>query len=90
MKYKTKKIIIRAVALFTVLALLLLFASMFTGCARPEDLPQSKRAMITLPNGEVVEGEVDSCIRCSDGWMEIVVDGVIYNVHTRNVVIIEE
>lgn len=90
MKFKVRIFVVKAVALISALAILLTLASVLSGCARPEDLPQSTRAMIQLPNGEVVEGEMSSYSRWSEGWMKIVIDGVTYTVNEINVVIIEK
>ena len=47
------------------------------------------RAIIQLPNGEVVEGKVDRWTDFEDGdQLQIVIDGVTYLVHSTNAVLI--
>jgi hypothetical protein len=92
MKFKVRMSFIQSVAVIYVLAMLLtlVIALTLSSCGRPEDLPQSKTAIVQLPDGEVVEGEVSDVMRWSDGWIEIVIDGVKYKTNEINVVIIEK
>lgn len=47
------------------------------------------RAIIALPNGEVIEGDVDTWTDYSDGdQIQVVIDGTTYLVHSSNVVLI--
>lgn len=49
------------------------------------------RAIISLPNGEVVEGKVDSWRDFADGdQLQVKIDGVTYLTHSKNVVLIDE
>lgn len=49
------------------------------------------RAIISLPNGEVIEGKVDSWTDFEDGdQIQVKIDGVIYLVHSEDVVLIAE
>ena len=49
------------------------------------------RAIISLPNGEVVEGKVDSWRDFEDGdQLQVKIDGVTYLTHSTNVVLIDE
>lgn len=49
------------------------------------------RAIISLPNGEVVEGKVDSWRDFEDGdQLQVKIDGVTYLTHSMNVVLIDE
>lgn len=97
MKNKTRNFIKRATALIIVLALFAFIALMFFGCAETTDVRASSAdssetagtyAIIKLPNGEIVEGEVT---RYTTGYasVQIVIDGVKYITQQSNVVIIK-
>ena len=48
-------------------------------------------AIITLPNGEIVEGDVTSWMDYQDSdSIQIVIDGVTYYTHINNVVLIDK
>lgn len=47
-------------------------------------------AIIGLPNGEVVEGEVESWNDYDGEQLQIVIDGATYLTHSENIVLIEE
>lgn len=50
-----------------------------------------ERAIISLPNGEVVDGKVQSWTDYEDGdQIQIKIDGVTYLVHASQVVLISE
>ncbi len=49
------------------------------------------RAIISLPNGEVVEGKIDSWTDYEDGdQIQVKINGVTYLVHSSDVVLIKE
>ena len=49
------------------------------------------KAIIYLPNGKIVEGEIDSWTDYDDGdQIQVKIDGVTYLVHSTNVVLIKE
>lgn len=48
------------------------------------------RAIIHLPNGEVVEGSVDSWKDFDGDQLQVKIDGVTYLTHAENVVLIAE
>lgn len=49
------------------------------------------RAIVSLPNGELVEGDVESWKDYEDGdQIQVKIDGVTYLVHSANVVLISE
>lgn len=82
-----KKLAMMAVALALMLSL--------CGCTSntsDESLPVIKRiAIISLPNGEFVEGEVEHYTYGStSGISTVIVDGVKYQTHAVNIVIITE
>ena len=84
-----KKII--AVLLVAVIALSL---ALFTvGCNKQMvDLTYSyERAIICLPNGEIVEGRVSSWTDFEDGdQIQVKIDGKTYLVHSSKVVLISD
>jgi len=47
-------------------------------------------AIIGLPNGEVVEGEVESWNDYDGEQLQIVIDGATYLTHSENIVLIAE
>lgn len=64
-----------------------------TGCNKQViDLTYSyERAIISLPNGEVVDGKVQSWTDYEDGdQIQVKIDGVTYLVHSSQVVLISE
>lgn len=56
------------------------------------DFTQSyERAIIYLPNGEVIEGKVSSWTDYEDGdQIQVKIDGKTYLVHSSNIVLISE
>lgn len=49
------------------------------------------RAILALPNGETVEGEIQSWTDYADGdQIQVKIDGVTYLVHSEDVVLIAE
>lgn len=49
------------------------------------------RAIVYLPNGQVIEGKVESWKDYEDGdQIQVRIDGVTYLTHASNVVLIEE
>jgi hypothetical protein len=79
-----------------VICVCLLIVSMmglFAGCGNRQlfDTTYSfERAIIRLPNGEVVEGKVNSWLDYEGESVQIVIDGVTYYTQTSNVVLISE
>ena len=50
-----------------------------------------ERAIISLPNGEIVEGKVQSWTDFEDGdQIQVKIDGVTYLVHASQIVLISE
>jgi hypothetical protein len=71
-------------AILMVLALVLL-----SGCdIRKASVDIGKYAIISLPNGEVVEGEIESITRWSSSYFEIEINGVEYFVHPLKIAIV--
>ena len=68
-------------------------AMFLSGCNKQViDLTYSyERAIISLPNGEIVDGKVQSWTDYEDGdQIQVKIDGVIYLVHASQVVLISE
>ena len=83
-----KKYIAIAVAAVLCIGVLLL-----AGCNKQlVDMTYSyEYAIISLPNGEIVEGKVTSWTDFEDGdQLQIKIDGKTYLVHSSNVVLISE
>lgn len=79
------------IVVIILLAVLMIFV--MVGCNyQMVDLTYSfERAMMFLPNGEVIEGEVDSWMDYENSdQIQIVIDGVTYLTHISNVVLISE
>lgn len=71
----------------------IILAISLTGCNKQiVDLTYSyERAIISLPNGEIVEGKVQSWTDFEDGdQIQVKIDGVTYLVHASQVVLISE
>ena len=74
-----------------VLALILVF--LMAGCNKQMvDLTYSyERAVLSLPNGEVIEGKVSSWTDFEDGdQIQVRIDGKTYLVHSSNIVLISD
>ncbi len=83
-----KKIIAVLLAVIALLSMMLI-----TGCNKQMvDLTYSyERAIILLPNGEVVEGRVSSWTDFEDGdQIQVKIEGKTYLVHSSNVVLISD
>ena len=80
-----KKNIVISLLIVTMLAL-------FSGCNRQvfDTTYSYERAIIRLPNGEVVDGEVSSWRDYDGESIQIVIDGVTYYTQASNVVLISE
>ncbi|HOJ47408.1 MAG TPA: hypothetical protein PLD48_00870 [Bacillota bacterium] len=67
---------------------------LFGGCGNKQiiDLTYTfNRAIIELPNGEIVEGKVDSWRDFADGdQIQVVIDGKTYLVHSSRIVLIKD
>ena len=68
-------------------------AGLLTGCNRQiiDTTYSYERAIIGLPNGEVIEGKVQSWKDYDDGdQIQVKIDGKQYLVHSEDVVLISE
>ena len=74
-----------------ILALLMVLST--TGCGNYTyfDFQYTfNRAIIQLPDGEVVEGKIDSWTDYEGDQLQIEIDGTVYLVHAANAVMIAE
>ena len=73
---------------------LMMTATMLFGCGNKQifDTTYSfNKAIISLPNGQVIDGKVDNWTDYDDGdQIQVKIDGVVYLVHSSNVVLIKE
>ena len=87
-KRRTKRTINHIAAII----LAILSIMMLVGCNRqPVDLTYSyDRAIIKLPNGEIIDGKCSSWRDYEDGdQIQIVIDGTTYLTHISNAVLIK-
>ena len=78
---------------FTITIATILLAMSLSGCNKQVvDLTYSyERAIISLPNGEIIDGKVQSWTDYEDGdQIQVKIDGVTYLVHSSQVVLISE
>ena len=84
---RKKPLVIAALALAAAVLLVL------AGCNKQMvDLTYSyERAVLSLPNGEVIEGKVSSWTDFEDGdQIQVRIDGKTYLVHSSNIVLISD
>lgn len=77
----------------TALVSALVLVLMLTGCNKQMvDLTYSyERAILSLPNGQVIEGKVSSWTDFEDGdQIQVRIDGKTYLVHSSNIVLISD
>ena len=83
----------KIIAILLAAAITLGLAAIITGCNKQMvDLTYSyEYAIISLPNGEVVEGKVSSWTDFEDGdQIQVKIDGKTYLVHSSNIVLISD
>ena len=89
-----KKSIFEAFLLIIVIvAVLFICVTLLTSCNQQvaDTTYKFDRAIIYLPNGEIVEGEVDSWCDYEDSdQIQVTIDGTTYYCHHSNVVLIKE
>lgn len=85
-----KKIISVLLAVVMVLSIM----CSLTGCGNKQLFDTTytfDTAIISLPDGTVVKGEVDSWTDYEDGdQIQVVIDGVTYLVHSTNIVLVQD
>lgn len=83
----------RIVTAFAMVMILLSGILTLSGCNKQMvDLTYSyERAILMLPNGEVIEGKVSSWTDFDDGdQIQVRIDGKTYLVHSSNIVLISD
>ena len=83
----------KMIAIVLAAAIVLSLAATMTGCNKQMvDLTYSyEYAIISLPNGEVVEGKVSSWTDFEDGdQIQVKINGKTYLVHSSNIVLISD
>ena len=74
--------------------LLALATATLSGCGNKQFFDTTytfNKAIISLPNGQVVEGKIDSWTDYEDGdQIQVKINGVTYLVHSSDVVLIKE
>lgn len=82
------------ILIIAAMVLMLAVACLLTGCGNMQMFDTTytfNRAIISLPNGEVIEGKVDSWTDFEDGdQLQVVINGVTYLTHATNVVLISK
>jgi hypothetical protein len=76
-----------------VLLVLVIVLTVLTGCNRQlfDTTYSFDRAIISLPNGKIIEGKIDSWIDYEDGdQIQVKVNGTTYLVHSSNIALIAE
>lgn len=78
----------------TIIVIALFILVTVTGCSNRQLIDITNRfdrAIISLPNGEVVDGKVDSWLDFENGdQIQVKIDGVTYLIHSTNVALIHE
>lgn len=84
----------RIISIILVVAMAILLVVSATGCGNRQlfDTTYSfDTAIISLPNGEIVEGKVSSWMDYEDDdQIQVVVNGKTYLVHSSNIVLIND
>lgn len=73
--------------------LIILALFVLSGCNRQiiDTTYKYDRAIIELPNGQIIDGKVQSWVDFEDGdQIQVKIDGVSYLVHSSNCVLIDE
>jgi hypothetical protein len=74
------------------LLVVLMAVGLFCGCNMQllDTTYSYEYAYVALPNGEVVEGEVDSWVDYESDAIQVVIDGKTYLTHYENVVLVSD
>lgn len=72
----------------------LILAAFLVGCGNRQLFDTTynfDHAIISLPNGEIIEGKIDSWIDYEDGdQIQVKINGITYLVHSSDIVLIAE
>ena len=63
-------------------------AVLFASVSGPNNADVGKAAMMTLPNGDVVTGEIEELYRWSESNYEVMIDGETYCIHSSDFAIV--
>lgn len=75
------------------LALIVVMILTFVGCNKTliDTTYAFDKAIISLPDGQIIEGTVEGWTDYEDGdQIQVKIDGTIYLVHSENIVLIKE
>lgn len=84
---------VNRIAMIMVAATLIVMIFTMVGCNKQvfDTTYRFDRAIIYLPNGEIIDGKIDSWTDYEDGdQIQVKIDGVTYLVHSSNIVLIRE
>lgn len=91
---KNKKDIIRVIALVVVVLMLMVIPLMMVGCGNRSVFDTTwtfEKATIFMPNGEQVQGDIQSWTDFDGSDMiQVTIDGITYLTHSSNVILISE
>ena len=88
-----KKVFTIVLAVILVLLLFIGIAAGLTGCNKQiiDTTFSYERCIVSLPNGEVIEAEIDSWKDYDDGdQIQVKINGKQYLVHSSNIVLISK
>ena len=75
--------------IFVVVAVIIAVASILAGCNQVLDTTYHfDRAIISMPDGTILDGVVDSWCDYEGDQLQVKVDGITYLVHSSDVVLI--
>jgi ribosomal protein S1 len=76
-----------------ILLVLVMMLAVLTGCNKQlfDTTYSFDRAIISLPNGDIIEGKIDSWTDYEDGdQIQVKINGITYLVHSSDIVLIAE
>ena len=80
--------------IFALIFVITIIVSLLVGCGNKTLIDTTysfERAILILPNGEVIEGKIQTWTDYADGdQIQVKIDGETYLVHSSNIVLISE
>ena len=80
--------------IFALILVITIIVSLLVGCGNKTLIDTTysfERAILILPNGEVIDGKVQTWTDYADGdQIQVKIDGETYLVHSSNIVLISE
>ena len=75
-----------------VILVAIMLVAVLSGCNKQiiDTTYSFERAILTMPNGDVIEGEVTSWNDYEGDQIQVKIDGTTYLVHSSNIVLISE